>query len=186
MWTLTTGSVTERGESVLQCKRRISWTDTAFRPVCSRCQALRTECIYEAEEGESRWSAIRRQNKAMESERDELREILQFLQSQPEPEALEIFHQMRSSDTPESMSTILQLVRERRPSSNTSSARPSIIGGQTRLPPIRTMLDASEAATSPTGSTDLRRASLASDGSGASYSSEHSAYEIATSRPPSG
>lgn len=67
----------------------------SVRPSCSRCQSLHTDCTYEAEEGESRWSALRRRNQILETERSELRELLSFLQSRPEAEALEIFDRIR-------------------------------------------------------------------------------------------
>lgn len=67
------------------------------RPTCSRCQNLRTECQYEAEEGESRWSALRRRNQLLEAERDQLRELLAFVQMRPEPEALDIFARIRQT-----------------------------------------------------------------------------------------
>lgn len=181
---LTVDSATVPGQGVPSSYVPFLHTDSDFRPTCSRCQALRTDCVYEAEEGESRWSALRRHYKTMETERDDLREILTFLQSQPEPEALEILHHIRSSDTQESSSTILQMVRERRGSSHSYSA-PSVIAGQTRLPPIRTMIEASEATASPIGPGHFRRTSLASDGSAASYQSSHSGYEPAASQPPS-
>lgn len=115
-------------------------------------------------------------------ERDELREVLTFLQSQPEADALEIFHRIRSSSAPDSLASILQEIRERR-SAASSDATPISIPGQTRLPPIRSMLESQETIRSPTGTAQLRRASLASDGSG-SYDSSHSGYDIPTSQSP--
>lgn len=78
------------------CRRRKSRCD-GLRPSCSRCQNLRTECQYEAEEGESRWSALRRRNQLLEQERDHIRELLAFVQTRPEAEALDIFQRIRTS-----------------------------------------------------------------------------------------
>ncbi|KAI5367450.1 Putative zn(2)-C6 fungal-type DNA-binding domain-containing protein [Septoria linicola] len=78
------------------CRRRKSRCD-GVRPSCSRCQNLRTECQYEAEEGESRWSALRRRNQILEHERDQIRELLAFVQTRPESEAMDIFQRIRTS-----------------------------------------------------------------------------------------
>lgn len=118
----------------------------------------------------------------MKNERDELREVLTFLQSQPEADALEIFHRIRSSSAPGSLASILQEVRERR-SATSSETTPFTIPGQTRLPPIRSMLEGQDTVTSPTGTAQHRRASLVSDGSG-SYDSSHSGYDIPSSQSP--
>lgn len=155
-------------------------TDIHSRPACSRCQALDTECVYEAEEGESRWSALRRKTKDIQGERDELREILAYLQSQPEADAYELLHRLRSSSAPDDLPSILQQIRERRSSTST----PTAAGGQTRLPPIRSLLEGSEASTSLPGSGQLRRTSLASDGS-SSYESSLSGGHPRTSQSPS-
>jgi hypothetical protein len=66
------------------------------RPDCSRCQALHTKCGYNAEEGETRWSALRRRNRELERERDEARDLIAHMQSRPQPAAQEIFRHIRS------------------------------------------------------------------------------------------
>jgi hypothetical protein len=66
------------------------------RPDCSRCQALHTKCGYNAEEGETRWSALHRRNRELERERDEARDLIAHMQSRPQPAAQEIFHHIRS------------------------------------------------------------------------------------------
>ncbi|KAF2215574.1 hypothetical protein CERZMDRAFT_93979 [Cercospora zeae-maydis SCOH1-5] len=92
------------------CRRRKSRCD-GLRPSCSRCQNLRTDCQYEAEEGESRWSALRRRNQLLEQERDHIRELLAFVQTRPEPEALDIFQRIRTSSY-DDIFLLLRQVRE--------------------------------------------------------------------------
>ncbi|KAF2726255.1 hypothetical protein K431DRAFT_4979 [Polychaeton citri CBS 116435] len=83
------------------CRRRKSRCD-GIRPACSRCIALKTDCAYQTEDGESRWSALKRKNTELsgkatelESERDELRELVSQLQARPEYEAQEILDRIR-------------------------------------------------------------------------------------------
>jgi hypothetical protein len=64
--------------------------------VCSRCQALHTECEHNAAEGESRWSALRRRYHTLERERDEARDLIAQMQSRPEAEARKIYHRIRN------------------------------------------------------------------------------------------
>ncbi|KAK3074868.1 hypothetical protein LTR53_002322 [Teratosphaeriaceae sp. CCFEE 6253] len=91
----------ETGQLTLHC----------YRPTCSRCRTLHTDCAYEAEEGESRWSALRRRNKLLETERTELRELISYLQTSPEPEARDIFQRIRSGG-PDHVFALLRQIRE--------------------------------------------------------------------------
>jgi hypothetical protein len=75
------------------------------RPVCSRCQTLHTECSYDTERGESRWSAIRRRNRVLEIERDEARELIAQIRSRPESEAQEIYRRIRAETYTSDMRT---------------------------------------------------------------------------------
>ncbi|TLD05636.1 hypothetical protein E2P81_ATG10456 [Venturia nashicola] len=77
------------------CQKRKSRCD-GQRPTCSRCQALRTPCGYNAEEGESRWSALRRRNRTLERERDEARDVIAQIHSRSDSDAQQIFHQLRA------------------------------------------------------------------------------------------
>ncbi|KAK3075023.1 hypothetical protein LTR53_002058 [Teratosphaeriaceae sp. CCFEE 6253] len=92
------------------CRGRKSRCD-GERPTCSRCRTLHTDCAYEAEEGESRWSALRRRNKLLETERTELRELITYLQTSPEPEARDIFQRIRSGG-PDHVFALLRQIRE--------------------------------------------------------------------------
>lgn len=127
------------------CRRRKSRCD-GIRPACSRCQNLRTECQYEAEEGESRWSALRRRNQILEQERDQIRELLAFVQMRPEPEALEIFQRIRTSSY-DDIFTLLRQVQDNsyasQPNLQHTTMPPATSGSDQRLPPIQTILDVS-------------------------------------------
>lgn len=115
------------------------------RPSCSRCQTLRTDCAYEAEEGESRWSALRRRNQRLETERAEVRELMTYMQTANDAEAHEIFNRTRGGGY-DDITNILRQVREGElPPSPIS---PSVSNEQ-RLPPIRTILEISDAARAP-------------------------------------
>ncbi|KAM0697474.1 hypothetical protein Q7P36_002328 [Cladosporium allicinum] len=91
------------------CQKRKSRCD-GQRPVCSRCRALRTDCGYNAEEGESRWSALRRKIRTLERERDEARDLLLQIQSRPELEAQQIYHRVRSHTPTSDMGALIQEV----------------------------------------------------------------------------
>ncbi|TKA61908.1 hypothetical protein B0A55_12449, partial [Friedmanniomyces simplex] len=136
------------------CRRRKSRCD-GERPSCSRCHTLRTECIYEAEEGESRWSALRRRNQILETERTEMRELITYLQTRPEPEAQEIFQRIRSGG-PDDIFALLRQLREGNASSpmqetpsqhrmELTQPEPSYSSNarDQRLPPISTMFEVS-------------------------------------------
>ncbi|KAF2163645.1 hypothetical protein M409DRAFT_25833 [Zasmidium cellare ATCC 36951] len=126
------------------CRRRKSRCD-GVRPTCSRCQNLRTDCHYEAEEGESRWSALRRRNQILEGERDQLRELMSFVQTRSEPEALNLFQRIRSSNYDD----LFLLLRQTKDGTLGMSQNlvattlpPPPASGEQRLPPIQTILDA--------------------------------------------
>lgn len=78
------------------CQKRKSRCD-GRRPVCSRCQKLQVECIYNAEQGESRMSALRRKNSALERERDEAQDLITQIRSRPELEAQEVYRHIREN-----------------------------------------------------------------------------------------
>ncbi|EME83268.1 uncharacterized protein MYCFIDRAFT_215244 [Pseudocercospora fijiensis CIRAD86] len=115
-----------------------------LRPACSRCQNLRTECQYEAEEGESRWSALRRRNQVLEQERDQVRELLAFVQARPEPEAQDIFQRIRTSNYDDVFALLRQIkegVIGLPPHQAMGPLPPPATTGVDRLPPIQTILD---------------------------------------------
>ncbi|KAK5758891.1 hypothetical protein LTS12_010984 [Elasticomyces elasticus] len=175
------------------CRRRKSRCD-GERPFCSRCVTLRTECTYEAEEGESRWSALRRRNQILETERSEIRELISYLQNRPEPEAQDIFQRLRNGPGPDDFFTLLRQLRQgsdtnppemqQRPAltHQASSASTSSNSSEQRLPPVSTLFDAAsgaspmtlprmENASGPQGLPSRRRSSQRSHSSGGSDSS---------------
>ncbi|EMC92370.1 hypothetical protein BAUCODRAFT_286771 [Baudoinia panamericana UAMH 10762] len=140
------------------CRRRKSRCDGA-RPSCTRCQTLRTNCQYEAEEGESRWSALRRRNHILETERNELRELLGYLQSLSEPDAQELFHRIRNGGYEEVFTLVAQLRERDGVTQLNSLPRPppmlhqgstsSSSGNEQRLPPISVMFEVSSGGPPP-------------------------------------
>lgn len=113
-----------------------------------------------------------------------MRELLTFLQTRPEPEALEIFQRIRTSG----FDDLLRLIRHARDTGQALSSQsfsppsPSDTTSPQRLPSIRSMLidpaqtDAQDQAyTGPGSSRQERMPSLssASDGSGESYPSSN-------------
>jgi hypothetical protein len=79
--------------------------------VCSRCLRLHTECKYNAAEGESRWSALRRRYHTLERERDEARDLIAQMQSRPEPEARKIYHHIRTETHTSDLDTSIHETR---------------------------------------------------------------------------
>ncbi|KAK3714516.1 hypothetical protein LTR37_007822 [Vermiconidia calcicola] len=112
------------------------------RPTCSRCKNAQTECIYEAHEGESRWSAQKRRSQKIEAERDYLRELLDMLSARPEQEAVAILRQMRSGhDGYDELVARFRQTSDGTQSSYYPSAGPPPGAHDQRLPPINTMFD---------------------------------------------
>ncbi|CZT17490.1 uncharacterized protein RCC_03324 [Ramularia collo-cygni] len=122
------------------CRRRKSRCD-GLRPSCSRCQNLRTDCQYEAEEGESRWSALRRRNQVLEAERDQVRELLAFVQTRPEPEAMDIFQRMRQTHYDDVLILLRQIKENTMGMPPGMGPLPPQGTAAERLPPIQTILD---------------------------------------------
>lgn len=163
------------------------------RPTCSRCVALTTECIYDAEQGESRWGALKRHASIIETERNQLFEILRFVQLASDAEAMALLQRIRSA-VDQHWSSILDYVRERGNSHEQTLVAATVTVGstaagssaQTRLPPISTLFETSDASQRSDPPTRRRGASVGSEGSGnsaASYSSTHSMSD--SNAPPS-
>lgn len=129
------------------------------RPACTRCKTLHTDCEYNAEEGESRWSALRRKNRTLERERDEARDLVALIHSSPEPEAQELYRRIRSETRGEDVGALVHEVREAIESESSSQQsrqqqqyRPQAAFPQagydpvnilppTQLPPLRSIVD---------------------------------------------
>jgi hypothetical protein len=80
------------------------------QPVCGRCQSLDLECEYAIGPADkSRKAALQRRLGEVEDERDNLRELLNLIQTQPDDEAGEIFRRLRANRDP---LIILQSIRQ--------------------------------------------------------------------------
>lgn len=118
-------------------------SDGPDRPTCSKCQDIGTECHYETEKGESRWSALKRQKQALEAEHHRVVAIMERLRTSPEGEALDLFHHLRQGEYDNALEIVLQNTGEgipTAPSPNVWSANPS----ERRLPPISTIFEVSQ------------------------------------------
>jgi hypothetical protein len=73
---------------------------------------LGKDCEYNTGEGETRWAALQRKNRALETERDEAREILALIQSLPEAEAQVICRRIRLNTDSMDLGVFLQQTRE--------------------------------------------------------------------------
>nr|POE56338.1 hypothetical protein CFP56_50882 [Quercus suber] len=133
---------------------------TLIESACQQCRrrksrALRTECIYEAEEGESRWSVLRRRNQMLETERADVRELFDYLQTRPDVEAHDVFNRIRHGGYDE-IFNVLQQLRHGGPAPGLSQMtypqllqRPASAAGENRLPPIHTMFAVARDSTTP-------------------------------------
>jgi hypothetical protein len=95
-----------------------SWVSTKcnrHQPVCSRCNALEVDCEYDIGLSDrSRKASLKRRLAEAENERDslrDLRDLLDFIQTQPDAEAHEIFRRLRAHRDP---IFILQSIRQAR------------------------------------------------------------------------
>ncbi|OLN96914.1 Nitrogen assimilation transcription factor nirA 5 [Colletotrichum chlorophyti] len=80
----------------LQCrKRKVKCSGT--RPTCWRCSTHDIECKWDTEPDTSRVVSMRRRAQELERENEELHELLRFLYTRPEEDALEIFRRLRAS-----------------------------------------------------------------------------------------
>ena len=71
------------------------------QPVCGRCQFLNLDCEYAIGPSDSsRKAALQRQLGVAEIERNDLRDLLDLIQTQPDEEAAEIFRRLRANRDP--------------------------------------------------------------------------------------
>lgn len=163
-------------------------------PACSRCQALQTDCHYQAEEGESRWSALRRKTHTYEKERDDMRELLSLVQTRPEPEAQEIFRNIRANTFGGDVGAFVRQIREgvlaaagaQMPPSSSMFTQPG--AGATphsahQLPPLRSVVDMPPTSNTMAPPTIMRHDSRTSAGSDASHGSRESGGSWSASGP---
>ena len=129
--------------------------------------------MYEAEEGESRWAALKRRNQTVVQEREDLREVISWLVARPEQDALQAFHRIRSMDYGE----LLEAARQSRDNHGGTATQLVPSPTEQRLPSIRALIDVS-GMDQPHGERSTRPGmapSLPSEGSVESYSSNYSA-----------
>jgi len=134
------------------CRKRKSRCN-GQRPSCTRCRTLKTECIYEAEEGESRWSALKRRSQCLEYECSNIRMLLDQLRSTSGPEALDLFHRIRNNGY-EGLLRQMQLAKEGKPSPDVWVQGSS---SDQQLPPISTVYDAARPIGSHPGHQTISR-----------------------------
>ena len=94
------------------------------------------------QEGESRWSALRRQVRAFEKERDDLREILSWILVSEGHAALAAFHRIRGTRYDE----LLQGARYGREIGGGATHTFTASSGEHVLPPIRFLVDVAGAS----------------------------------------
>jgi hypothetical protein len=132
-------------ESACQACRRRKSKCNGLRPVCSKCESLGSECLYETEEGESRWAALRRRNVQLERERELLGESLEWMRDCPEVEALAVLERVRTtqfdkSTAPDTLIEVVQSFRRGRPHAPTMTQQAPYSQSEQRLPPINVLL----------------------------------------------
>lgn len=80
------------------------------QPICGRCQSLNLECEYAiGSTNKSRKAALQRRLVEVENERNDLRNLLNLIQLQPDDEAGEIFRRLRANRDP---LMVLQSIRQ--------------------------------------------------------------------------
>ncbi|KAF1996448.1 hypothetical protein P154DRAFT_320031 [Amniculicola lignicola CBS 123094] len=89
------------------CRKRKSKCD-GTRPVCSCCAQKDTECLYELGPNEKPSQALKRKHEEMQGELSNLRQLYDFLRLRPEPEALEIFRRIRTTQPETTLSERIQ------------------------------------------------------------------------------
>jgi hypothetical protein len=87
------------------------------------------ECVYSAGQGETRSLALKRKYSSIETEVDQLRELLNFVHSRPKVEALEIFNRIRLGRDPIEVLRFIKQADVLLPTSpiNTSNGDPRLV-----------------------------------------------------------
>ncbi|KAK2011984.1 hypothetical protein LZ32DRAFT_659266 [Colletotrichum eremochloae] len=67
------------------------------RPTCHRCSTHGFECEWDTEPETTRRQALLNRAEDLEKENEDLHELIRYLYSRPESEALEIFHRLRAT-----------------------------------------------------------------------------------------
>ncbi|KAK2059477.1 hypothetical protein LY76DRAFT_20085 [Colletotrichum caudatum] len=67
------------------------------RPACHRCSTHGFECEWDTEPETTRRQALLNRTEDLERENEDLHELIRYLYSRPESEALEILHRLRAT-----------------------------------------------------------------------------------------
>jgi len=80
------------------CRQRKQKCD-GQRPICTPCKSRKTECSYETQPDETRYSAIKRKTENLEKESQAYKELLTSLRVRPEGEAQDLLQRIRNTRT---------------------------------------------------------------------------------------
>lgn len=80
------------------CRQRKQKCD-GQRPICTPCKSRKTECSYETQPDETRYSAIKRKTENLEKETQAYKELLTSLRVRPEDEAQDLLQRIRNTRT---------------------------------------------------------------------------------------
>ncbi|KAK1994968.1 hypothetical protein LX36DRAFT_583353, partial [Colletotrichum falcatum] len=75
----------------------ISVQCSGTRPACHRCSTHGFECEWDTEPETTRRQALLNRTEDLEKENEDLHELIRYLYSRPESEALEILHRLRAT-----------------------------------------------------------------------------------------
>lgn len=92
------------------CRQRKQRCD-GLRPICTPCKTRKTECQYETQPDETRYSAIKRKTENLEKEAQDYKELLTNLRVRPEEEAQEILQRLRTTRT-FNINSVLNTIRK--------------------------------------------------------------------------
>jgi len=80
------------------CRQRKQKCD-GQRPVCTPCRSRSTECQYETQPDETRYTAIKRRTDNLEKEAQDYREVLTNFRVRSEEEAQQLLQHLRTTKT---------------------------------------------------------------------------------------
>jgi len=80
------------------CRQRKQKCD-GLRPICTPCKTRKTDCSYETQPDETRYSALKRRTENLEKESQAYKELLTNLRVRPEGEAQNLLQRIRNTRT---------------------------------------------------------------------------------------
>lgn len=96
--------------------------------------------MYEAEEGESRWAALRRRYYELEQEHARYQELFSLLITSSEADAMALFRSLRSGSLENPFSSLAPIHPSDAPPTPSTALRFSTTKSEHRLPPINSLL----------------------------------------------